>query len=173
MDHEFPNNLYAPLQLAAKGVRFRPVPSPPGTFDADYFLDALGPHTRLVILSSVTIPTASGHPWRRLRRSLGAAAYCYASMPRRASGVLCHDVRTTPADFLIVHGYKWMLGPSGAGFFYAPPETREWLAPTVVSWRSHKGWRNHEQLHHGRPESAGDAAMYEGGVQAFALLFAL
>ena len=53
IDHEFPNNLYAPRLLDTKGVRFRSLPAPAGSFSADYFLDRLGPRTRLVLLSSV------------------------------------------------------------------------------------------------------------------------
>ncbi|MCY4596106.1 MAG: aminotransferase class V-fold PLP-dependent enzyme [Bryobacterales bacterium] len=173
LDHEFPNNIYAPLLLDAKGVRFRPVPSPPGPFDADYFLDAVGPRTRLVILSSVNYSNGMRAPLAELAPELRRRGVLLCVDATQSVGALRYDVRTTPADFLVVHGYKWMLGPAGAGFFYAPSETREWLFPTVVSWRSHKGWREHEQLHHGRPELTGSAAMYEGGVQAFALLFAL
>ena len=65
------------------------------------------------------------------------------------------------------------MAPAGAGFAYVPATTRAWLAPSVVSWRSHRDWRDHENLHHGRPVLSGEAAMYEGGVQAFAPLFAL
>ena len=173
LDHEFPNNLYAPLLLDAKGVRFRPVPSPSGPFDSDYLLDALGSRTRLVILSSVNYSNGMRAPLTDLAPELRRRGVLLCVDATQSVGVLCHDVRTAPADFLFVHGYKWMLGPAGSGFFYAPSETRKWLAPTVVSWRSHKEWRNHAQLHHGRPELVGDAAMYEGGVQAFGLLFAL
>ena len=173
VDHEFPNNLYAPHLLDAKGVRFRPVPTPPGCFDPEFFLNELRPHTRLVVLSSVNYSNGMRAPLEALAPELRRRGVLLCVDATQSVGVLRHDVRAIPADFLIVHGYKWMLGPAGSGFFYAPAGTREWLAPTVVSWRSHKEWRNHAQLHHGRPELVGDAAMYEGGVQAFGLLFAL
>lgn len=173
LDHEFPNNLYAPLSLDSKGVRFRTVPSPPDAFDADYFLDAVGPRTRLVILSSVNYSNGMRAPLTALAPELRRRGVLLCVDATQSVGALRYDVRMAPADFLVVHGYKWMLSPAGAGFFYAPSSTREWLSPTVVSWRSHMGWRDHEQLHHGRPDLTGNAAMYEGGVQAFALFFAL
>ena len=55
-----------------------------------------------------------------------------------------------------VHGYKWMLSPNGAGFFYIAPQLRERLQPNVVGWRSHRDWRNVDNLHHGVPEFAAD-----------------
>jgi selenocysteine lyase/cysteine desulfurase len=72
-----------------------------------------------------------------------------------------------------VHGYKWLLSPTGAGFMYVAPEVREWLPPNVIGWRSHRGWRNHENLHHGAPEFKPDAERYEGAMLSFPLLYAM
>ncbi len=173
LDHEFPNNLYAPLMLDGKGVRFRPVPAPHGRFLPEQILDELGPRTRLVLISSVNYSNGLRAPLEHIAPELRRRGVLLCVDGTQSVGVLRHDLRVTPADFLVVHGYKWMLGPAGSGFFYAPPETRAWLAPTVVSWRSHRNWRDFERLHHGRPELCSEAAVYEGGVQAFSLLFAL
>ena len=173
IDHEFPNNLYAPRLLDTKGVRFRSLPAPAGSFSADYFLDRLGPRTRLVLLSSVNYSNGARAPLESLAPELRRRGVLFGVDGTQSVGVLRHDLRSVPIDFLFVHGYKWMLGPTGSGFFYAPRGTREWLTPTVVSWRSHRDWRNHECLHHGRPELPDEAALYEGGVQSFAPLFGL
>lgn len=173
LDHEFPNNLYAPLMLDAKGVRFRALPAPRAQFDPELIVDELGPRTRLVVISAVNYSNGLRAPLGALAPELRRRGVLLCVDGTQSVGVLCHDVRRTPADFLVVHGYKWMLGPPGAGFFHAPPETRAWLPPSVVSWRSHRNWRDHERLHHGRPVLPDEAAMYEGGVQAFSLLFAL
>jgi selenocysteine lyase/cysteine desulfurase len=74
---------------------------------------------------------------------------------------------------LSVHAYKWLLSPNGAGFVYVSPRTREWLQPGVIGWRSHSGWRNHDNLHHGAPEFKSTAEKYEGGMISFALLYAM
>ncbi len=173
LDHEFPNNQYAPLMLDSKGVRFRALPGPRTRFDPELILDALGPRTRLVVISAVNYSNGLRAPLEDLAPELRRRGVLLCVDGTQSAGVLRHDVEQTPADFLVVHGYKWMLGPAGAGFFYAPPETRAWLLPSVVSWRSHWNWRDFERLHHGRPELPDEAAMYEGGVQAFSLLFAL
>ena len=173
LDHEFPNNQYAPLLLSSKGVRLRALPAPRMRFNPELILDALGPRTRLVVISSVNYSNGLRAPLDELAPQLRARGVLLCVDGTQDVGVLRYDVGRTPVDYLVVHGYKWMLGPAGAGFFYAPSETRAWLPPTVVSWRSHRTWRDFERLHHGRPELPDEAAMYEGGVQPFSLLFAL
>jgi selenocysteine lyase/cysteine desulfurase len=74
---------------------------------------------------------------------------------------------------LAVHAYKWLLSPNGAGFMYVSPRVREWLQPSVIGWRSHSGWRNHDNLHHGAPEFKTEAEKYEGGMLTFAVLYAM
>ena len=74
---------------------------------------------------------------------------------------------------LAVHGYKWMLSPTGAGFMYVDPEWRTRLKPNVIGWRSHRDWRNVNQLHHGAPEFVESAEKYEGGMLSFPLLYAM
>lgn len=173
LDQEFPNNLYAPLLLESQGVRLRLVRPKGKRMSPDLFLDALTARTRLVLLSSVNYSNGLRMPLEVLTPELRRRGILLCVDGTQSVGVLRHDLRAIPADFLIVSGYKWMLAPAGAGFFYAPPSTREWLPPSVVSWRSHRGWREVNRLHHGRPELPTEAAVYEGGIQGFGLLFGL
>lgn len=173
LDHEFPNNLYAPLLLDDRGVRFRALPAPRARFDPDLVLDTIGPRTRLVLLSSVNYSNGLRAPLEALSYELRSRNVLLCVDGTQSVGALRLDLRAVPADYLVVHGYKWMMAPPGAGFAYIPAETRAWLPPSIVSWRSHKTWRDYERLHHGRPELPPYAARYEGGVQAFTLLFAL
>ena len=173
LDHEFPNNLYAPLLLDAKGVRFRPLATPHARFDPGLILDAIRPSTRLVVISSVNYSNGLRAPLDALSSELRSQGVLLCVDATQSVGALRLDLREVPADYLIVHGYKWMMAPPGAGFVYVPAETRAWLPPSIVSWRSHRAWRDFECLHHGRPELPSEAAVFEGGVQGFALLFAL
>ncbi len=88
-------------------------------------------------------------------------------------GALCFDAAKIQPAMLAVHGYKWLLSPNGAGFFYIDPELRARLHPNVVGWRSHRDWRNVDNLHHGAPELPESAEKYEGGSVSFALLYAM
>ena len=171
--HEFPNNLYAPRLLESEGVRLRSLQTPANALEMDQVLDAVGPRTRLVLISSVNYSNGLCAPLASLGPELRRKGVLLCVDATQTVGALNLDLTSTPVDFLVVHGYKWLMAPAGAGFVYVPAATRTWLAPSIVSWRSHRDWRNYESLHHGRPELPDDAAMYEGGVQSFAPLFAL
>src|ERR1700722_14140866 len=66
-----------------------------------------------------------------------------------------------------------MTSPTGARFMSASPELRQRLRPNVLGWRSHRDWRNVDNLHHGVPELAASAEKYEGGSVGFALIYAM
>ena len=173
LDHEFPNNLYSPLVLERQGVRFRPLPAPRGRFEPELIIDSVAARTRLVLLSSVNYSNGLRAPIMEIGRELRKRGVLFCVDATQSVGALRLDLRETPVDYLVVHGYKWLMAPPGAGFAYVPARTRTWLPPSIVSWRSHRTWRDFECLHHGRPEFPDEAAMFEGGVQGFALQFGL
>ncbi len=173
LDHEFPNNLYAPLVLENRGVRLRALDAPHARFEPEFLLDALGPRSRLVLLSSVNYSNGLRAPIRELGLELRRRGVLFCVDATQSVGALRLDLGEVPVDFLVVHGYKWLMSPPGSGFAYVPARTRAWLPPSVVSWRSHRTWRDFERLHHGRPQFPSEAAMFEGGVQPFSLLFGL
>ncbi len=173
LEHEFPNNLYAPMVLPDRGISVRPLAPPQGRFDPDLILDALGPRSRLVLLSSVNYSNGLRAPLQELGRELRRRGVLFCVDATQSVGVLRLDLREVPVDYLVVHGYKWLVAPPGAAFVYVPERTRAWLPPTVVSWRSHHAWRDFERLHHGPPVFPSEASLYEGGVQCFPVLFGL
>jgi selenocysteine lyase/cysteine desulfurase len=88
-------------------------------------------------------------------------------------GALEFDASAIRPAMLSVNGYKWMLAPTGAGFMYVAAALRESLPPSVIGWRSHHGWRDHENLHHGMPEFGANADKYEGGMLAFGPIYGM
>jgi len=166
LSHEFPNHYYHPAWLARRGVEF---------VETDYahFLRAAGPGTRLVALSTVSyatgfrVPLEEIAPWLRER---GILLYVDGT---QSVGALPFDVARIRPDMLAVHGYKWLLSPTGVGFMYVSPALRERLEPAVIGWRSDRGWRDPENLRHGAPEFPAGAEKYEGGMLAFPLVCAL
>ena len=136
LEDEFPNYQY---MHAARKVAW------------EGFHHAIDGRTRLVALSEVNYSTGFRPPLEetaRAARKQGAVLFVDGS---QSTGALQFDVTKTPVDALAVHGYKWMLGPTGAGFLYVSPELRAKLAPNVIGWRSHNDWRNVDRLHHGTP----------------------
>lgn len=166
LEHEFPNNLYAPGLLERFGVETMACPW-------DRFYESVGARTRLVILSSVNYNSGFAPPLAEIAGFLHARGVLLFVDGTQSVGALRFDVSRVQPDMLAVHGYKWLLSPNGAGFFYIAPQLRERLQPTVVGWRTHRDWRNVDNLHHGVPELLSSAEKYEGGSVSFALLYAM
>jgi cysteine desulfurase / selenocysteine lyase len=166
LEHEFPNNLYAPGLLTRFGVETTACPW-------DRFYDSVNARTRLAILSSVNYNTGFAPPLAELGEYLRSRGVLLFIDGTQSVGALRFDAARIQPDMLAVHGYKWLFSPNGAGFFYIAPQLRERLQPNVVGWRSHRDWRNVDNLHHGVPELLSSAEKYEGGSVSFALLYAM
>lgn len=166
LEGEFPNNIYAPSVLERRGVEFIET-------CWERFYETIDDRTRLVAISSANYVTGFAPPLEEIAdflRRRGALLYVDAT---QSVGALEFDVRRVQPDMLAVHGYKWLISPDGAGFMYVSPALRERLDPLVVGWRSHRDWRNVDNLHHGAPEFSDRAEKYEGGLLPSALLYAM
>ena len=166
LEHEFPNNLYAPNMLRRLGVEMIEC-------CWERLHESVTNRTRLVLISSVNYNTGFAPPLEELGEFLRGRGVLLYVDGTQSLGALRFDVSRVRPDMLAVHGYKWMLSPNGAGFFYISPALRESLPPNVLGWRSHRDWRNVDNLHHGSPELTASAEKYEGGSLSSALLFAM
>lgn len=166
LEHEFPNNLYAPGLLERFGVETTACPW-------DRFYDSVNAKTRLAILSSVNYTTGFAPPLADVAEFLRVRGVLLFVDGTQSVGALRFDAMRIQPDMLAVHGYKWLISPDGAGFFYIAPQLRERLQPNVVGWRTHRDWRNVDNLHHGTPELLSSAEKYEGGGLSFALLYGM
>ena len=173
LTHEFPNNLYFPKVLGSSGVSLTELELPDGRFSLDRFLEALTPRTRLVLMSTVNYSTGLRPPIEAIGLELRRRDILFYVDGTQSVGALQIDVQAAAIDFLVVHAYKWMLSPTGIGFACVAPGVREWLKPSLYSWRSHKNWRDVDRLHHGVPELPPGAIKYEGGIQNFSGIFAM
>jgi cysteine desulfurase/selenocysteine lyase len=166
LEHEFPNNLYAPGFLQRFGVELVACPW-------ERLYESVDARTRLVALSSVNYNTGFAPPLAELAAFLRARGVLFYIDGTQSVGALRLDCSQVQPDMLAVHAYKWLLSPNGAGFAYVRPDLRERLEPNVIGWRSHRDWRNVDNLHHGVPELSSSAEKYEGGSISFALLYAM
>jgi selenocysteine lyase/cysteine desulfurase len=172
LDDEFPNNLYAPGALAAKGVVYDAAPGG-DAFDAEGFVARIGSRTRVVLISALNYASGFRPPLAYIGEACRRNGALFVVDGTQGVGAIPFDVEEARADFVLVHAYKWMCSPPGAGFLYVRPSARERVRPIVYSWRSHRGWRNVDSLHHGEPLLPEDAACFEGGIQNFSGLFAM
>jgi selenocysteine lyase/cysteine desulfurase len=106
----------------------------------------------------------------RLAKQTGALLFIDGT---QSLGALRFAVRDIEPDMFVVDGYKWLLCPNGATFFYIAKTLREQLAPAVIGWRSDRGWRTPDQLNHGIPQFPEGAERYEGGMLAFPSLYGM
>jgi cysteine desulfurase/selenocysteine lyase len=166
LEHEFPNNLYAPGLLDRAGVEMVET-------SWERFYDSVDNSTRLVCLSSVNYNNGFTPPLAEIADFLRQRGVMFYIDGTQSVGALRFDVGRIQPDMLAVHAYKWMISPNGAGFMYVSPELRQRLRPNVLGWRSHRDWRNVDNLHHGVPELAASAEKYEGGSVAFAVIYAM
>jgi selenocysteine lyase/cysteine desulfurase len=162
---EFPNHVYYPSLLGARGVELVEKPWP--------LYGAIDDRTRLVAISAMNYSTGFRAPLVELGRFLRERGILFYVDGTQGAGVFDIDFREVDADLFAVHGYKWMNAPNGAGFAAIAPRLREWLPPMVVGWRSDRGWREVNNLNHGAPILPEGAEKYEGAMLPFALLYAL
>jgi cysteine desulfurase/selenocysteine lyase len=168
---EFPNQLYLPALIHTQGAGNRGVEFRESAWES--FYDAIDSRTRLVAISEVNYSTGFRPPIEdisKIAHSRGALVFVDGT---QSIGALRFDVQQSRPDALAVHAYKWMCGPTGVGFMYIAPAFRAILPPNTVGWRSHRDWRNVDNLHQGSPVLTDSAERYEGGGLAFGLLDAM
>ena len=163
---EFPNYLYLPALVERHGVEFREVPW-------DRVHESIDGRTRLAAISEVNYSNGFRPPLEEISRTLSGRGVALFVDGTQSVGALRFDVAKSRPAALAVHAYKWMCSPTGAGFLYVAPQLRAKLPPNVVGWRSHKTWREVDNLHHGTPEFMDRAEKYEGGGLPFPLLYAM
>lgn len=158
LQDEFPNYLYM--------QHMREVPW-------ERFYESIDSKTRLVAISEVNYSTGFRPPLEEISRFTRERGIILFVDGTQSLGALTIDLRKLNVDIYAVHGYKWMISPPGSAFMAVLEPLRSHLRSIMVGWRSHKTWREVDNLHHGVPEFASTAEKYEGGGLPFPLLYAL
>ena len=157
---EFPSNQYPWMNLASRGVECRRVATVDGQVDLAAIAKACDARTRLLAISWVNY----AHGWRNDLDELAEMAHrrgIYLFVDAiQALGVFPLDVQRTPVDFLAADGHKWLLGPEGAGLFYARREHLDLLRPVGLGWNSVQQGNDYSRI---ELNLKGSAARYEGG----------
>jgi selenocysteine lyase/cysteine desulfurase len=164
LEDEFPNQVYAGAGL--DGVRLVET-------SVEQFWDRVTPRTRMVAMSAVNYQTGLRAPWEAMivpLRERGIFTYVDAT---QSFGALVNDLRGHQPDIYAVNCYKWACAPPGAAFACIHAAVRTVLKPSVIGWRSDRGWRDMENLRHGEPVFSDAAERFEGGMLPFPSLYGL
>ena len=158
LQDEFPNYLYMP--------QMREVPW-------ERFYESIDKRTRLVAISEVNYATGFRPPLEEISKFTRERDIILFVDGTQSLGALTVDLKKLNIDIYAVHAYKWMISPPGSAFMCVMEPFRSDLGSMKVGWRSHKTWRDVDNLHHGMPEFKDSAEKYEGGGLPFPLLYAL
>ncbi len=135
-EKEFPSNLYPWLNLKARGVEVRFIPSRGNRIlieDIEKLIDA---KTRLLAISSVQFVNGFRIDLERLGALCGSRNVLFCVDAIQSLGLLPMDVKESCIDFLSADAHKWLLGPEGIGIFYCGKALAEQLAPLLIGWKS-------------------------------------
>jgi selenocysteine lyase/cysteine desulfurase len=160
---EFPSNLYPWMNLAARGVETRRVPTDvSGRPDLERLAEACDVRTRIVTVSWVGFATGYRHDVSRIAEIAHERGALMFLDGIQALGVFPIDVDEFGIDFLAADGHKWLLGPEGAGIAYIRRQHLDQLRAIGPGWHSVNPGQDYTHIELNlRPT----AARYEGGSQ--------
>lgn len=135
-DLENSANLLPWLAQRRKGVEVRVVEGVGGAVRMEDVERAVDDETKAVSISHVQWLTGA----RSDLRTLAGIAHDHGALlvvdGIQAAGSVAVDVERDGVDFYACGSYKWLLGPSGAGFLYVRDELIESLEPPVYGYRA-------------------------------------
>ncbi|HFD79024.1 MAG TPA: aminotransferase class V-fold PLP-dependent enzyme [Gammaproteobacteria bacterium] len=133
-NQEFPSNRIVWEALAPLGVRLVTVDIDDMQSAEQRIVDAIGPRTRLVSLSSVQYGSGLALPLEPVGRACRERGVLLCIDAIQGLGVRPFDAQACHADFVMADGHKWMLGPEGLALFYCRRERLEQLRLHEYGW---------------------------------------
>ena len=135
-EREFRSNLAPWLALRSRGFDVVEVPSKDGVVRTEDLAGAVDEGTVLLAVSEVQ--SSNGFRVRLPElaercREHGARLFVNAT---QSLGALRLNVEELGIDFLVCHGYKWLLAPRGAAWLYVRPDRLDEVRPLAPNWHS-------------------------------------
>ncbi len=125
---EFPAHFSTWLRYEKAGKLRVRVVQPRGRFiSADDYIEHIGPQTRVISASLVRFDNGARLDAARVARACEKAGGALLLDISQCAGAMTIDIRALGAAMAVCSGYKWLLGPYGAGFFWVAGEWIERL----------------------------------------------
>lgn len=128
-------NVYPWTGLRRKGVEVRIARSRGGLIHYDDIAALIDDNTKAVSISHVQWLTGARQSLRLLADLVHSHGGYLIVDGIQAAGALKVDVKNDKVDFYACGSYKWLLGPSGAGFLYVNPSIMDSLEQEDVGYR--------------------------------------
>lgn len=128
------SNVYPWLALRSSGVEVRMARARDGRVPIEEMARLVDARTAAIDVCHVSM--GSGFRFDLgalcdLARSAGAALVVDAA---QSAGAIPIDLRATPVDFLVAPGFKWLLGPLGAGLLHVREDWIGRAEPPMIGW---------------------------------------
>jgi selenocysteine lyase/cysteine desulfurase len=131
-------NVYPWTLQSKKGVEVRIIKAQGGAIRLEDIEKQMDDKTKAVSISQVQWLTGARHSLRPLADLCHSHGAYLVVDGIQAAGALDVDIRKEGVDFYACGSYKWLLGPSGAGFLYARKEHLHDLKPQELGYRAIK-----------------------------------
>ena len=129
-------NVYPWTLQKRRGVDVRIIKAQGGAITLDAIEKEIDDQTKAVSISQVQWLTGARHDLKPLADLCHDHGAYLVVDGIQAAGALDVDVRKEDVDFYACGSYKWLLGPSGAGFLYAKKEHLPDLNPRELGYRA-------------------------------------
>lgn len=128
------SNVYPWLALRSSGVEVRMARAQGGRVPMEEMARLVDRRTAAIDVCHVSMGSGFRFDLAQLgelARSVGAALVVDAA---QSAGAIPIDLAATPVDFLVAPGFKWLLGPLGAGLLHVRSDWIERAQPPMIGW---------------------------------------
>ena len=149
-----------------EGIKLRVVSPRDRFINADDFIAALTPKTRLVSASLVRFDNGVLLDAAKLAAACHAQGTLLLLDASQCCGAIPMDVTRLGADFIVSAGYKWLLSPYGTGFLWAKNEQVAKMRPGPFYWMALNGADRFASLVFDDPKPAAGARRWDSAETA-------
>ncbi|MGA2599349.1 MAG: aminotransferase class V-fold PLP-dependent enzyme [Bryobacteraceae bacterium] len=116
-------------------VREVKIPLPPKDSGqlADIMISAIGPQTRVLLVSAILSPTGLIMPVREICEAARAKGVITLVDGAHVHGQINMPISALGCDYFVGSPHKWMFAPAGCGFLYIREENLDKLWPNTVT----------------------------------------